>query len=353
MIDESVEDNMISQSEDKLHRLELALQNAMKVRNYERATILKQLIGKEKDIIQKHASEKKRIENLNRIEQTKQNMTAEYQQVMSATIQRMNLLFELMENNYSNMEADHLQKIEDLRDKFSKSKYNACRISPTIRNLQKAEEFYVKSQDFQSAAQIRKQIVNQTQKEAQEFEEIVSATIDAKIRDAMNAYKAQQNSFVQRLTNEKNLLKRDVAHDLLRIENKYQKLFHDLTGQHSTEVLTEPYKKEIYANIDHEFAVYMKKMQEHYELNPPEAKQSTSRTRALASQHIMSRGIHPQTMPSPRKKQPSVKKNGTSGKASKKHAETERHRAQPKRNPRVENALSRAKMNVDLAETLG
>jgi hypothetical protein len=61
------------------------------------------------------------------------------------------------------------------------------------------------------------------------FETRTRATIEAARRGAFRQYQAERKSFAQRLHNERNFLIRDVDRQILTIENKYNKLYRNVT----------------------------------------------------------------------------------------------------------------------------
>lgn len=353
-------DQAFIESEDRINRLKEGIQNAMTKRDYDKATSLQGYLKKEMVVYNKLVERKQkellecRVVNL---EGERDEELGRIDDVVNAKLSDIKESYTL---KYDELQIAHHDNLEQLQDKFSSNTYTSIRMSSTVRALQKSEDFYARSGDFQSAAQIRRQIQAQIQKEVQDFELSTKTTIEAKIRDAVTVYQNQQRTFVQKLHNEKNILKREISKKILGIENKYKKRFHDLTGKSEAALdLTGPFKESVFARIDQEFVDFIKEVQNMYKI-PGEITEETGSARQ-SRQSVSAprtRSIGAKTTPvvtrQPRNQGSSTTKSITTPRAmATTHAPNSRNRTakQRPRNPRVDMALSRANRNIDLAKT--
>ena len=134
-----------------------------------------------------------------------------------------------------------------------------------MRALQKAESFYAKNKDFKAAAAIRNQIIQQSQREMNDFKQSTTNTIDAKIRDAVRHYQTEQKCFSERLQSEKNLLKKETLKTIISLDNRFKNLLKKQTGtsDHDFQLMTE-FINTVFNSIDNEFMQFAKNLQEQY-----------------------------------------------------------------------------------------
>jgi hypothetical protein len=205
------------------------LQSALAKRDYARALLLQESLKKSAAEYEKQRK-KQAAEALNaHVEQLERERGDEQVQLESAIDQQISAIRQYFTGLYDQIEQRRAKTSEELDRKFESPAFTVMKISPTIRNLQRAEAFYVKNGDYRSAAQVRRQIQQETRIEVVDFETRTKVTIEAARRDALRQYQAEQKSFTQRLHNERNILIRDVDRQILTIENKYNKLHHNLT----------------------------------------------------------------------------------------------------------------------------
>jgi hypothetical protein len=176
---------------------------------------------------------------------------SEHAALLAFVGQRLTTIRRHFSKSYDELQLRHRLTVDELQDHFTGVAYTAIKLSPTVRSLQRAEAFFARNADFASAEQIRDQIQRQTREEVVTFESATRATIDAKLRDAVAAQKAEQLAFAQRLQNEKSELKREADRRILTIANKYRKISHRLTGK--VDPVTDPeaeFRRQVKEQID-------------------------------------------------------------------------------------------------------
>lgn len=214
------------QSLEKIERIKEAIAEATSKRNYNEAKILESYLEKHEKIHERLFSKRKAQlikERLSELESEKLQRQAE---LVEQVIIRLNNIYDTYDRNYADLERRHMMNLENLKSRFNRPVFTNMKISSTIRNLCAAEKYYANvMKDFQTAAQIKKQIEQRISYEQEEFDRTNVSTVDAKVRDAINLYKSQQSTFAQRLLTEKNILKRDIKRKILGMENRYKKLY--------------------------------------------------------------------------------------------------------------------------------
>jgi hypothetical protein len=205
------------------------IQSALAKRNYERALILqeelKQSIAEYEKRRRKQAAEALKA----KVEQLEREREDEQIRLENAVEKQLISLRQYFASLYEQIEYRHTKASEELDRRFENTNFSVMKLSPTIRSLQRAEAFYVRNGDYRSAGQIRRQIQHETRIEVADFGTRTKATMEAARREALRPYQAEQKSFTQRLHNEMNVLIRDVDRQISTIENKYHKLYHNLT----------------------------------------------------------------------------------------------------------------------------
>lgn len=264
------------QSLEKIERIKEAIAEATSKRNYNEAKILESYLEKHEKIHERLFSKRKAQlikERLSELESEKLQRQAE---LVEQVIIRLNNIYDTYDRNYADLERRHMMNLENLKSRFNRPVFTNMKISSTIRNLCAAEKYYANvMKDFQTAAQIKKQIEQRISYEQEEFDRTNVSTVDAKVRDAINLYKSQQSTFAQRLLTEKNILKRDIKRKILGMENRYKKIIYGISGPASGERgvtinpdekmdITTSFEKQIMETIDYEFSEFAKKLQAKY-----------------------------------------------------------------------------------------
>jgi uncharacterized protein YukE len=256
---------------DELHE---ALNSALEKRDYSRALLLQ-------EALRQSAAEYERLrrqqaaESLSaQVAQLERDRAEEQFRLEEAVDQQISAILQYFTGLYDQIEQRHSKATAELERKFDPATF-MVKLSPTVRNLKRAEDFYVKNGDYRSAAQVRKQIQTETRKEVLEFEKRTKATIEAAKRDALRQYQAEQKSFDQRLENEKNILKRDADRQILTIENKYHKLYHNLTKRAEKGMGgSGEFRVALHSHIDSKFAEFVGELVRNgSEANPEEEQQ--------------------------------------------------------------------------------
>lgn len=264
------------QSLEKMQRIKDAISDATRNRNYDEAKILESYLKKHEKVHARLFEQTKAQLLKDRLSELESEKLQRQAELVEEVIIRLNNIYDTYDRNYADLERRHMMNIENLRCRFNKPTFTNIKTSSTIRNLCAAEKYYANvMQDYQTAAQIKKQIEQQSNYEQEEFDRTTGTTIEAKVRDAIHNYKAQQSSFAQRLLTEKNILKRDVKRQILGMENRYKKIIYSISGPSSGERgstlnpdekmdITTTFENQIMATIDYEFNEFAKKLQAQY-----------------------------------------------------------------------------------------
>lgn len=258
------------ESEQKVQRLQEAINAAAAVKNFERSAQLQVLLDKHMILHNKLTAEKQAVNHDDFINSLESSKLDKESQLLRTIINQMQSICELYDADYVELEKRYNEKILELQNTFSRPKYTTIPLSSNMRVLQRAESFYAKNKDFQAAAAIRNQIRQQSQREMSEFKQSTSNTIDAKIRDAVKKYQTEQKCFSQRLENEKNLLKKDILKTITGLDNQYKKLLKKQTGivNYDFGFLTE-FKETVFRLVDSEFENFARSLQEQYNSPTP------------------------------------------------------------------------------------
>ena len=337
----------LEESEDKVNHLKEAIETAKAKRDYDRAAVLQSFLKKEMETYNKLLQRHSQTNLSQKMAKCEEEREEEQNKVSDSVNERLSQIKEYYTQRYEELEQAHHDNLERIQEKFSTSTWTSIRISPTIRALQRAEEFYANNEDFKAAGQIRRQIQAQTRKEVEEFELNTRATIEAKIRDAVNVYQSQQRTFAQRLLNDKNCLKRDAGREILAIDNKYKKRYHMMTGKSEQSFeLTAPFKNKLFARIDRDIEEFARQIQAMYKVpgEVPEEVESARESRGVVSS--------PRNKPIPGRTAPVTREPTTPRASMGRSATVKKPRTNRPRNPRVQVALARANRSIDLAETV-
>ena len=337
----------LEESEDKVNHLKEAIETAKAKRDYDRAAVLQTFLKKELETYNKLLARQSQTNIGQKMAKAEEEREEEQEKISDSVNERLSQIKEYYTQRYEELEQAHHDNLERIQEKFSTSTWTSIRISPTIRALQRAEEFYANNDDFKAAGQIRRQIQAQTRKEVEDFEQNTRATIDAKIRDAVNVYQGQQRTFAQRLLNDTNCLKRDAGREILAVENKYKKRYHAMTGKSEQSFdLTGPFKAKLFARIDRDIEDFARQIQAQYKVpgEVPEEVQSARETRGSVSS--------PRNKPIPARTAPVAREPTTPRGSMARAATVKRPKANRPRNPRVQAALARANRSIDLAGTV-
>ncbi|KAK8882202.1 hypothetical protein M9Y10_044843 [Tritrichomonas musculus] len=253
------------ESEQKIHRLQEAIETASMMKNYERSAQLQAILDKHMIIHNKLLAERKVQDNTIIINELETAKLEKESQILRSLINQMQNIYASYDRDYADLEKRHNEKIAELQNTFARPKYTTLPTSASMRALQRAESFYAKNKDFKAAAAIRNQIRQQSQREMNDFKQSTSNTIDAKIRDAVRHYQTEQKCFSERLQSEKNLLKKETLKTIVSLDNRFKNLLKKQTGtsDHDFELMTE-FKNTVFNSIDNEFAQFAKNLQEQY-----------------------------------------------------------------------------------------
>ena len=147
------------QSLEKIERIKEAIAEATSKRNYNEAKILESYLEKHEKIHERLFSKRKAQlikERLSELESEKLQRQAE---LVEQVIIRLNNIYDTYDRNYADLERRHMMNLENLKSRFNRPVFTNMKISSTIRNLCAAEKYYANvMKDFQTAAQIKKQI---------------------------------------------------------------------------------------------------------------------------------------------------------------------------------------------------
>ena len=337
----------VEESQERIDRLKQAIEAAKEAREYTRADVLQNCLKKEERAHQRIEARQAQADMEAKIAEYENERESEQKAIVQNVDDRLAQLEEYYAERYKELQIAHHDNIERLQDKFSSPARMTTHVSSTVRALQKAELFYAEQGDFKAAEQIKRQIQNQTKQELRDQAAKSQATIDADVAAAVTVYQGQQKSFAQRLLNDRNVLKRDIEREILAIQNKYKKRYHNLTGKSEQEFdLTSRFQKRLFLKIDREIQAFAMRMQAMYKVPgtlPDEEGDDGERRKPVSA---------PRSRP-------------VSGRKSTREAESPRRSQTVRgssrrsasvrggsRNPRLDAALSRTNRNIDLAGTL-
>jgi hypothetical protein len=247
----------LAESSRRIEEIRDEMEVVLSKRDYRRALMVQAALRKTAAEHDRLVKEQREAELNAQIKQLEAAREREQEAIIGFANDRLAQIREHFSGAYDELLVRHRQTIAELQDRFASPVYTAIKISPTVRSLQRAESFFVKSADFVSAAQIRKQIQRQTRLEVSNFESTTRATIEAKLRDTIAQHEAEQRAFAHRLHNEREELVRDAERKLLTISNKYRKIYHKLTGRAEQSFdLTSAFSAQLREYIGRNFAEF-------------------------------------------------------------------------------------------------
>ena len=254
------------ESQTKVLRLKDAIAQATAMKNYERSAQLQDMLDKHMIIHNKLQQNNDEMEIEEKIADLERIKLEQESDIIQSLMQQMNAIYNNYERDYAELERRHFDTIEQLQNKFNKPKFTSIPLSPNLRALQRAENYYARNKDFRAAAAIKNQIRQVSQREMQEFKQTTTNTIEAKIRDAVHKYQTEQKCFAERLWNERNLLKKETLKVIMGLNNRYKKLLMKRTGRtdYDFQLMTE-FKDTVFKSIDNEFQQFAKSLQSHYQ----------------------------------------------------------------------------------------
>jgi hypothetical protein len=314
--------------EENRRLLQQGIDTAIRKRDYKRAAMLQEclrnLVTEAEQLRKEEEEEQLQV----KIEQLQREREAEQLTVCDFVNARLHTIHARFKPIYDEIEAHHQRTLASLQYKLSGPEYKSMRYSPDIRALERAEAFFAKQKDFKSAGQVRIQIQRRSAAEAKEFEANMVCTIESKVRDAVTQYTTKQKAFVQRLYNEKNILKRDCDRQLLLIENKHRKILHKWTGMAETSFdLTTVFRTRLHTHIDTDIRDFADGLQ-------------------IADTGIQSESTGSEVFP------PKEPRRARSARVSRRPASA-RSQEPRQRNPRVKAAIARAQKTVRISDNVG
>jgi hypothetical protein len=315
--------------EAALSDLRRGIQLALAKRDYERAallqTCLRQSTLRHERLLQRNVKVRRR-QCQAKLEQERESEQAK---VLEFVQQKLSLVRDRFAGKYAKLECRHAAALEEVQRTFSNPIHIAVRLSSIIHSLQRAEAYYVRTEDYQSAAQIRRQIGRQAAVDFSEFESAQRNSIEARIRDATSQHHTEQQTFAQRLRNEANLVRRDANRMLTEIDVRYRKLLHNLTGSvEQTSELNAAVRSKISEIMKRNLQEFAAELQTGAKEEPHEEEQEQKEQNKPAAPG------RPQSERSPRRIAPPRTARAAS--------------ARRPTNPRVEMALARANQSFDL-----
>jgi hypothetical protein len=315
-------DGSLEQSESQLKELRQAIQSALATRDYELATELQSVLHRTTakcDQLRQRQADAELDRQIADLEQTRESEQAA---VLASVNERLVAVRQYFGKAYDEIERRHTDAIENIQTRFSHPTYMSIKISSTIRALRRAEAYHVRNEDYRSAGQVRRQIEQQTRAEVSEFEASTRAAIEARVRDARRQYEMERASFAQRLQNEQNIVKRDADRRILAIENRYRRVYHQLTGEaEQTFELTAKFRQELHQIVNKNLAEFLAGLQNRRQLATTE--EEDKEVKRPPPRPVSSRPNAPRAA--------SVRRQ---------------------RNPRVEMALAKTHRQTDLAQKL-
>ena len=335
----------VEESQERVDRLKQAIEAAKSRREYTRADVLQACLRKEERAHQRLLARQEQTDVQEKIAECESEREAEQNSIISSVDERLAQIKQYYTLRYKELQVAHHDNIERIQEKFSSATWSVTRLSPTLRSLERAEKFYADQGDFKAAEQIKRQIQVQTRKELREREANTQAAIDADVAAAVTVYQGQQRSFAQRLLNDKNVLKRDVEREILAIQNKYRKKYHNLTKKSEHEFdLTSRFQQRLFMKIDKSIQAFAAQIQAAYQVPGTLMEGDTDEVEREAAITA------PRNRPIPgRAKDASTPRRSASVRTSTRRSASVRNQ---KRNPRVAVALSRTNRNIDLATTV-
>jgi hypothetical protein len=311
----------LERAESRLNELQQAIDSALAARDYECAADLQSALRQTTakcDRLRAQQADATNDEQIAGLEETRESEQA---QILAGVEDRLSEIRDYFRRTYDEIEQRHADALEGIQTRFSRPAYMSIKVSPTIRALRHAEAFYVRTEDYCLAARVRRQIEQQTRAEVSEFKAATRSAIEAKVRDARHQYELERASFAQRLRNDQNIIKRDADRRILAIENKYRRIYHQLThkAEHTFE-LTAKFRNELHEVVNRNLAEFVAELQgrEQQTGNEEEDREITTLPRPLSA----------------RRREPRA------GSVSR------------QRNPRVEMVLAKAHQQVDLVQKL-
>jgi hypothetical protein len=313
-------DDPLDDFEAAISDLRRRIQLALVARDYERASALQTLLRESTARCERLHQRRAKVERGQQVAKLEQDRESEQRKVLEYVERRLWQIRSQFAVKYTKLERRHAAALTEVQTAFTSPIHLVVKLSSIIDSLQRAEAYYVRTEDYESAGQVRWQLQRQSEIDFTEFETVQRNSIEARIRDAMNRYHTEQQTFAQRLHNQANLVRRDANRKLAEIDVKYRRLYHQITGSaQQTYELNTAFNKRICDTVKRslrEFAAELHKEQEDEQKQP-----------AVSSR--------PQSERSPRSFATHRSPRATSSRRP--------------RSPRVEMALARANQSFDLA----
>jgi hypothetical protein len=324
-------------AEDALEDVEAAIadlrrgiQLAVAKRDYKRAAVLQACLRQSAAQYKRLQQQNAKAQRDRRLAELEQNRVSEHAKILEYVQQRLSQIRQQFARSYDELERRHAAALNAVQTQFPSPVHIVIKLSSILYSLHRAEAYYVRTEDYQSAAQIQRQIQQQAAVDFSEFESAQRNTIEARIRDAMNQYHTEQQTFAQRLCNQANLVKRDAHRKLAAIDNRYRKIYHRLTGNaEQTYELNAAFRNKISEAVKRNLREFAAELQTDANEEPHKEEEEQNEQNEPAVPR------RPQSERSPRRFAP--------------HCPTRAASARRPRNPRVEMALARANRSFDLA----
>ena len=284
--------------EKQIQETEKKIEEAVSKRDYKQAEILQTQLDElnyNQQQIKLFNSVDNKSQQLQELEEQRLNEETEVQNNLNEKTEKL-----LNEAYYrlQQIKERHASEIASLASRFNNPLFGTVRLSPNVQSLRQAEKYYVKKRDYKMANLVKAQITETTQQELNQVQSMSNNTIQAKISTTVKKHSIELQGFRDKLENDKNNLKLEATHSILRIHNKYLRLRHAVLGNsndpYSKRTINEE-AKDIYLSIDNQFKSIIEQCNINYSSANSSMRsnsQQSCRQRDLRVQKALEKSVH-------------------------------------------------------------
>ena len=284
--------------EKQIQETEKKIEEAVSKRDYKQAEILQTQLDElnyNQQQIKLFNSVDNKSQQLQELEEQRLNEETEVQNNLNEKTEKL-----LNEAYYrlQQIKERHASEIASLASRFNNPLFGTVRLSPNVQSLRQAEKYYVKKRDYKMANLVKAKITETTQQELNQVQSMSNNTIQAKISTTVKKHSIELQGFRDKLENDKNNLKLEATHSILRIHNKYLRLRHAVLGNsndpYSKRTINEE-AKDIYLSIDNQFKSIIEQCNINYSSANSSMRsnsQQSCRQRDLRVQKALEKSVH-------------------------------------------------------------